>query len=268
MVSSRSRDFLTRFLDDGGKVILVSGRMPASCKKLEERLGSPLDAICCNGAAIISGGKLIKDETFEAQPVKNMIEEINREMEIPIVMLFTRNRGVVSQSHSLTRFVRFGFSFYTFFQFNYREEMLRDDKAYYEELEKGEIYKVMLYFGATKKKIARAEEAAKLLALRYPQFCFAWSKQVVEITPKGCTKSQGLSFYLDYNKIDHDNVLVIGDSGNDISMFDDFPDNSFCMEHAPESVRSHAKHTIHRFGDLQEYVYPSAETDLAEKQKK
>jgi hydroxymethylpyrimidine pyrophosphatase-like HAD family hydrolase len=57
-----------------------------------------------------------------------------------------------------------------------------------------------------------------------------------------------------------DNVLVVGDSGNDISMFQAFPGRSFCMDHSLEDVKQHASFVIKRFSDIENYVYPSAET--------
>ena len=43
--------------------------------------------------------------------------------------------------------------------------------------------------------------------------------------------------------IKDDEVIVIGDSGNDIPMLDEFP-NSFAMKSAPDYVKSHAKGLI------------------------
>jgi hypothetical protein len=70
-----------------------------------------------------------------------------------------------------------------------------------------------------------------LLRLRYPEAEFSWVEQCIEITPKGCSKSEGIAFYLDYNHLSRDNVLVIGDSGNDISMFEAFKEAK--LLHAP-----------------------------------
>ena len=54
-------------------------------------------------------------------------------------------------------------------------------------------------------------------------------------------------------------MLVVGDSGNDISMFEAYQKNSFCMEHSPDAVKKHAAHVVKRFYDLEKYLYPSEE---------
>ena len=48
-------------------------------------------------------------------------------------------------------------------------------------------------------------------------------------------------------------MFVVGDSTNDISMFDLF-ENSFVMDSADSKVKTKAKHTISKFSDLKEYT--------------
>lgn len=259
MVSKASRTFIDRFTDDGGRLVLVSGRTRFSCEKVAQKLGKKLDFVACNGACIVSNGTLIRDESFEPQALKEMIAKITSQYPLMFPAIFTKHRGMVIKWSDLTRMVALGYRLYTFFQFNYREMFVCNDRAYYEELEKGEVYKVLLMFGTSKKKIEMAEQATGDLAKEFPNASFAWSKQTVEVTPGSCTKSDGLLFYLDYNGFNHDNVLVVGDSGNDISMFDAFPETSFCMEHSPKSVQEHAAHVIGRFHELEDFIYPSEE---------
>lgn len=68
----------------------------------------------------------------------------------------------------------------------------------------------------------------------------------IEITDEGISKGIALSLC----KIDEDTeVLAVGDSENDISMFKE-ADVSYCLEHAKEEVRKHASKLINRFADL------------------
>ena len=57
-----------------------------------------------------------------------------------------------------------------------------------------------------------------------------------------------------YLKINHDDIFVVGDSGNDISMFKEYQENSFCMSHAPLSVSKYAKHIVKRFENIDDYL--------------
>ena len=108
----------------------------------------------------------------------------------------------------------------------------------------------------------RAEKITPELIAKYPQFHFAWLNEFIEVTPKGCSKATGLSKYLDSVQSREDNVLVIGDSGNDVPMFEAYYEQSFCMSHSPASVKSHAKHIVESFSDLEKYLCPLEDSNL------
>lgn len=259
MISGGNRAFIYRFMDDGGKLLLVSGRNLYTPEKVASVLGRELDVVGCNGAFVISGGHYVKEAFLDRAFVKTMLKEVGREFHIPLTMLFTKHRNIVMPVTGVSRFTGMCYSVYQASQLAYRDPVIRSDKAYVEELEKGEIYKVMLFFGIAGKAVEMARKCNEILKERYPEAEFSWCRQTVEITPKGCTKDSGIASYLEYNRIEKDNVLVVGDSGNDISMFEAFKENSFCMEHSPVAVKEHAAHVVKRFYDLEGYLYPSEE---------
>jgi len=259
MISADNRVFIEKFMDDGGKILLVSGRNRYFGEKVADNLKRSVDVVGCNGAFVLSNGALIKESFFEKETLKKIINEATREYRLPMILLFTKHRNLVIPRTGVGWLKGLLYTAYEFFQGTYREPVVRSDKVFYEELEGGEVYKAMLFFGITGGAKVKAREANKLLRLRYPDAEFSWVEQCIEITPKGASKSEGIAFYLDYNHLSRDNVLVIGDSGNDISMFEAFKERSFCMEHSPSEVKKHASHVIKRFYDLDDYIYPSEE---------
>ena len=46
--------------------------------------------------------------------------------------------------------------------------------------------------------------------------------------------------------------MVVGDSGNDVPLFINFP-NSFVMKQAPEEVKEKAKYVVESVADLEAY---------------
>ena len=72
--------------------------------------------------------------------------------------------------------------------------------------------------------------------------------------PKGCSKGESLKKYQKYKGVSDENIYVVGDSGNDISMFKEYYENSFCMKHSSPAVKKYAKHILRRFYDLQAYL--------------
>jgi Cof subfamily protein (haloacid dehalogenase superfamily) len=267
MISKDNRAFIGRFMDDGGRLLIVSGRNRYFGEKVAQNLHREIDVVGCNGSFIMSNGKVIKESFFDKESLKKILTETRREYKIPLVLLFTKTHNLVIQRSGIGWLTGLMYSSYELTQGTYREPVVRSDRVYYEELEKGEVYKAMIFFGALPHYKNVAREANKLLRLRYPEAEFSWVNQCIEITPKGASKSEGIAFYLDYNHLNRDNVLVIGDSGNDISMFEAFKEESFCMDHSPDEVKKHASHIIKRFYDLESYIYPSEETSkLSEKQ--
>lgn len=240
---------------------MVTGRNRYIGDKVNKKLKRSVDIIGCNGAFIYSDGQLIKEDFLPNEEIRKLIDEVEREQKVILVFLFTKTRNIVIRRHGTKTLHSWGYGLYQFLQGVTRDDMIRSDKIFYEELQSGKIYKAMLMMGVMGDAKARAESVAKQLSEKYENFSFTYSGQMIEISPKGCTKSSGIAFYLDYNKINHDNILVVGDSGNDISMFEAFPEHSFCMDHAPKSVTSHAKHTIRHFAQLADYIYPSEEKD-------
>ena len=123
-------------------------------------------------------------------------------------------------------------------------KQIKDDKG----------YKAMIFCGWTKKGKDIARYVAEFIQEQYPEVTATYSEGVVEITPRDCYKANGLALICEKGNINPDDVYVVGDSGNDISMFNAFYEHSFCMRHAPEHVRCHAKYTIKKFNHLEKYL--------------
>ena len=260
MVTKENRAFIHRFIGDGGRVLLVTGRNAYFGEKVGSKIGLPFDYIACNGSLVVSGGKRIFEKGIPNEEARKIVSDLQNDHEAKLIFLFTKDHNMVCQRKEIAKWVKMGYSIYRIFEGTYREPYFKDDELFEKELESGMIYKILMFPGFGKKSIPFSFELAKKLQPMYPDLNIVASEQAIEITAQGCTKREGLSFYLDYNQINVDNVLVVGDSGNDISMFQAFPGRSFCMDHSLEDVKQHASFVIKRFSDIENYVYPSAET--------
>ena len=251
MVTKENRAFIHRFVGDGGRILLVTGRNAYFGEKVGSKIGHPFDYIACNGSLVVSGGKRIFEKGIPNEEAKKIVNDLQNDHEAKLIFLFTKDHNMVCQKKEIAKWVKMGYSIYRIFEGTYREPYFKDDELFQEELEKGMIYKILMFPGFGKKSIPFSFELAKKLQPMYPDLNIVASEQAIEITAQGCTKREGLSFYLDYNQINVDNVLVVGDSGNDISMFQAFPGRSFCMDHSLEDVKQHASFVIKRFSDIE-----------------
>ena len=257
-ISKKNVKFLRKWIDAGNKLVLVTSRSAEFCEKLKDEIQRPFDLISCTSAQIEADGKIIRKETVPNEIMEDVINKINRTAR-PIGILMTTDKYpcAIRDSHrKSTKFLLFFYKIYWFFQFKYREPYHFSNKDFNLEVKDGKIYKAMLFFGFGKRKSKFAKEMNKAFREQYPNVEFSWTSIVNEITPKDCTKGQGLEYYCDHLGISRDDVYVIGDSGNDITMFNAFKNNSFCMKHASKSIRKYATHTVGRVYKLEKYLLP------------
>ena len=255
MISPKSLKFLRNFIDEGGKVVLVSGRNLAYTKKVVEKIKRPVDVIGCNSSYIMSDGELIKESFFEPGRIREILRELDEEYHPKAVLMMAGESNFICKQSFKSAFYSLGYKLWYFFQGVYREKFYLNDQKFYEALDTGKIYKIMLMFGVGKKAKVAAMEANKKIREKYKDEIEAsWSDEAIEISPKDCSKANGLKYYLNYHKINASDIYVVGDSGNDISMFNEFYENSFCMMRAALSVSKHANHVIKHFWELEEYV--------------
>ena len=260
MIPKKNIKFLERFSKDGGRIVLVSSRCDNFPPRIAKKLHVPFDFIGSNGSLMIIDGKVKERNFFNRDELLSIIHDIKTTCPPWIFMLNSKNYPLVLIRSGVKKIVSIIYTFYMWMQFSYREDAVRSDHIFFSEVDKGEVYKLMLFVGITKKQKLLAKKLAKEIAAKYPDVEVSWLNEVVEITPKGCTKASAVAKYLDYLGISHDNILVVGDGGNDVPMFQMFPAHSYAMEHAHPSVKAKASKTIRRFSDLEEELYPSADS--------
>ena len=255
MISKKSLLFLRNHIDKGGKLVLVSGRNSEYLKKVVRRINRPVDLIGCNAAYIMANNEVIKSENFEAKSTRIALEEIERDLPVKGFFIMSEDNRFVLRDKFANRVYRIAYKFWNFFQGVYREPSIVSKNQFYEIIDSGKAKKIMIFFGIGKRNILRSKETNKYLVEKYSHlFEPSWSNEFIELSPKGCSKSLGLKYYADYININHSDVYVVGDSGNDISMFKEFPENSFCMSHASLSVSKYAKHVIKRFDEVEKFI--------------
>lgn len=92
--------------------------------------------------------------------------------------------------------------------------------------------------------IERAERAKELLINKYGHALEAFRNQYfVDIAPKDCSKGNGLKRLLELNNLDIEKLYAIGDSYNDLSMFN-LTNNSFTFHHVEEQLKGYANNHV------------------------
>ena len=266
LVNAKNRALLQDFIAQGGRVVLVTSRAEPFLNKVKAKLDLPVDFIGCDGAFINIDGKNVVEREFDPEMARTLIADIRKAYDPGLILLATKEHPAIMTRTKVNKVTNFFYFVYEATQGAYREPWIRSDQFFYSQLAKGQVRKIMVLMGITKKKQLEAKGITAHLQEKYPDFEFSWLNQFIDITPKGCSKASGVSFYLDYLGISHDNVVVVGDSGNDVPMFEAFHANSYCMEHAKPAVKECAAYVISRVSDLRSVLCPSVDNTPSEKE--
>lgn len=77
----------------------------------------------------------------------------------------------------------------------------------------------------------------------------------VDIVPKGCSKGDGVKFISEVMDIESKDIYTIGDSYNDIAMFD-ITNNSFTFDRAEYGVKKFAKNIVKDVSEcIEEFIF-------------
>ena len=261
MVSKQNIAFLRRIKAEGGRVVLVSSRGNKFLERVSRKLGIDCDYIGTDGTQVVIDGKVVRDEHFDPSKLRHLVDDLRASYDPPLFLLSSTSKPIIMTRTQVSHMTNIMYFLYQLFQGAYREPWIRNDHVFFREIDTGSVNKMMVLIGITKKKRKRSLEITEHLQKKYPDFEFMWLDQFIEITPKGCSKASGLAFYLDYLGLNHDNVVVVGDSGNDVPMFEAFPKHSFAMKHAPLEVQKHASGVVNRVYELEAALYPSADNE-------
>lgn len=253
LVSKENLFFLQSFIDNGGKVILASGRSIEYGKKVEKAIGRECILIGYNGAILYENGETISSSCIDKDEVKEIIDDVTKIYKLPAVLIMTE-KGFYIKVREGRGIFKFFYLIYNKSLGNYGEIYHTNNEEFDDAFNNQKIYKLMFFVGITPHKKKQAKELNKMIRNAFTNIESSWCNQVIEITPKNCNKGSRIREYCNLKNIKDDEIFVVGDSGNDISMFKEFPETSFCMSRAPEVIRKYAKFTISRYEDLSRYI--------------
>lgn len=254
-ISKKNVKFLREWIDAGNRVVLISSRSYEFVKNLKNEIKRDIDFLSSTSAQIEADGKLVRDVYMPNKELKAILDHIEEKYQ-PIAFLANSKESghVIKACRNVNKGILIFYKIWWWFQFKYREKFTMSDEKFNDLLNNGEISKVMIFYGLKKNKSKISKEINKDLRDKFDDIEFSWTAQVNELTPKNCNKSTGLKIYCDYMNIDKNDVYVVGDSGNDISMFNEYHEHSYCMKHSYPAVKKYASHVISRVYKLDKLV--------------
>ena len=261
IIPKKNVRFVRRWIDEGNKLVLVSSRGPEFMDRLKEEIQRDFDYISYTSSYIKANGEVIRDVSISAEEMTHILDKIHEHYHPLAYLMDVKGQPLLIKDLAVgTKFLLFFYRLYWHLQGKKKEPFILSNSKFDAGLSGGNIYKVMVFFGLAKSKNEISKEINKGLREKFPDVECSWTSVVNEITPKDCNKGNGLKYYCDHLGIDNKDVYVVGDSGNDITMFNLFHENSYCMAKAYPSVKKYAAHTISRVHKLGKLVLDKGES--------
>ena len=255
LLSPRTVKFIREFIDEGNEFVAVSGRNYGSCSKVGKKLKRPISVVGCNGAVIYHHDKCVQNKTIDGKFAREVINYLNENWDPKGYYVMTNDDKFILEKKFKSFWYRVGYLIWYIIQGVLREPFSVSHEEFNKAIDENRACKIMVFFGIGKKHKARSNIANKDLREKFlDKIEPSWSQEFIELSPANTTKSSGLKSLSNYLNIHNSDIYVVGDSGNDISMFKEFKEHSFCMARAPLSVSKYASHTIKRFRDVREYL--------------
>ena len=256
VLTRKNKNFLRDYVNDGNRVVIVSGRNIDISKHISKKIGTQVDMVACNGSLTLKDGKIINDSPMNAEDVKMLYEENKNNEYIMSWIFMSDTHPLVIVPVDINPLMTFFYRIGLFFQFKYLEKFVIGEKHLYNLLndKSAKIYKVMPLFGLGKKGTLIARDQLSHFIDAYgTKFEILWSSQSIEFMNKGVNKAKALKELIKETDLNPNEIAVIGDSGNDIPLFETF-ENSFVMSHSPEEVKKAAKTQIDGVYCLKDYI--------------
>ncbi|MGL4109512.1 Cof-type HAD-IIB family hydrolase [Clostridium sp. LP20] len=228
---------ISKLKEKGHKFIISTGRSYKGVEELINNYDIDYDyLLLCNGGLIIDGNnEIVLDEWVPSKIAQKIVNEFYDYGNI-LIYLDNSTNTILVDNHNVDKSEILD-------MFDYFSDKV--DVATVMNMK--DNYKIVSVF-ATDKNVEKAEKIKNKIKDKYGDYVEVYRNQYfVDIAPKGCSKGAGLLKILEIENKKEDSLFTVGDSFNDISMFN-ITENSYTFNHAEDKVKKHAKNKI-------DYVY-------------
>jgi Cof subfamily protein (haloacid dehalogenase superfamily) len=238
-VSTREFEALHLSRTQGIAFALASGRMRSEMNKIITQIDQNCICISQNGAFIHSSdGQLLQSTYFEPSLARQAYTMTSSPTIVRLICSGEAN--YISQLTNASDAIQ-ARMFETFRILHHTEEAIEHELP---------VCKLS-YFGDIQELLT----IKRSLELHYGDQLTQFISDIdcLDIMPKGISKGSALLYMLDILNITVDEVACIGDSFNDISMFEVTP-HSYAMRHSHPDVKEFARHIVANVAEAIEHI--------------
>ena len=233
-VSEENRKALKEALAKGVRIAISTGRVFPTIEVYSKLLGIDVDVICSNGSYIRERNS--EDIIFKSTLSENLLNKIyNMTRKYNFLTYFDTTDGIISETKIPDN------DSYRLMNSWMNEEKIKlyevsDFKDAFND-EKHSILKVILIQTKMSKTFEDAKEDLKEIS-EIADLAYSWGG-AVEIMEKGTTKGNAVKMLAKKLNIKREEIMCIGDSGNDLSMLKE-AGLSVVMGNASDKIKEYA----------------------------
>lgn len=254
LLTRKNQRLLKDFSSAGGKIVLVTGRSRRVASKVGKKIKTNISVLGCNGAFFYEDGEYKYDKPINQQIFMKVYMKLRKSYGIIGWLLLDDTDVIKISTPVVSKIVNLVARLFNRFNFAYSEKYVLGEKPFLDAVASGKCYKLMPIFGMGKGGRERAKVAAFALNdLFGSQLDITIANVSLEITRKGTNKGNALREYIKEKGIKEDEVLVIGDADNDVSMLASFQ-HSFAMNRGEDEPKRIANYHIDYVSDIRDYI--------------
>lgn len=246
IVEKENKNFVREFYGD---TVIVSGRDPKFCAKVCNCLKINHNFIALNGAVIVKEGTIIYRQSMKKSVLNSLLEFLEKYYTKFEFLIFDKYDKITCFSPINILKIKFKYFKKRLLNGRLNVKIKANNKKTKKLLsDNTPLLKALIY------NQDNLEDMYYMLTKEFgDHFSFFNNGHSIEISPIGVSKGSALKYLIDTTAVKSEEVFVVGDDANDISMFEMF-DNSFVMNHAKDNVKIKAKHKINKFSELINYT--------------
>jgi HAD superfamily hydrolase (TIGR01484 family) len=236
----------------GIKIVFVTGRNKHFCEKIARRLRLECDFISDSGGRITIQKETKKFATIDNKIAQDLSQALQTSGIRAVMGLATANSQIFSNAWTHGKLWEMFLKTYSVKDLFLSQRIHVTKQSYNRNLHQAQILRILIIY--TSKYEIPFKEFMKTYQEKYASDLeFNYGNKYLEITAFGCNKAHALSELIDFYGFTKDQVIVVGDEGNDYDMIREFP-NSFAMEQGSEIIKGVAKHVIEYISDIDKFM--------------
>ena len=250
-IETKTIEAVNTIVKQGVHFALASGRTHSNKPVFERQFGFPLDFIGSNGSSVIINSQLKVDETMPWDFYERLVNKVSQVKVLSNIMF------VDSDGHHVFE-KRYGWDQLLFQQMFDNKEIAHYFEGSLEQWKKKFPYSKR--FNKAVLNVSNVQDRDQIMSLledfiEEENVDMFYSGDIfIEIMPKAINKASGVASLCRYYGFRYDEVAVVGDSFNDVSMFTQHFEHSFVMKDADPQVKKFAKHEVSSVDEVANYI--------------